>query len=37
VVHFGREIGEAYGHASKWNLEKEKTKARGQKSKPGPV
>jgi hypothetical protein len=28
-------MGEVYGHASEWNLEKEKIKARGQKSKPG--
>jgi hypothetical protein len=32
VVHFGREMGEGYGHASEWNLEKEKTKARVSKS-----
>jgi hypothetical protein len=39
VVHFGREMGEGYGHASEWNLEKEKTKARGSKVKTrtGPV
>jgi hypothetical protein len=30
-------MGEVYGHASEWNLEKEKIKARGQKSKPGLV
>jgi hypothetical protein len=33
VVHFGREMGEGYGHASEWNLEKGKTKARGSKVK----
>jgi hypothetical protein len=33
VVHFGREMGEVYGHASEWNLEKEKTEARGSKVK----
>jgi len=31
VVHFGREMGEGYGHASEWNLEREKRKPGGQK------